>query len=114
MDKFDAFDVGWSDVVLPYQLIEGINYPGDKILRLNRDFEYTPEFLMKLSDITDHKTNEIIVSADAYMPVGVSASTLICEFRSQGKVITWKSNEFKRDSLINPAAFKSSFGHSAG
>ena len=96
MDKYDAFDTGWSDVVLHYQLIDGINYPGDKILRLNKDFEYSPEFLMKLSDISSHQSNEIIISVDAYMPVGVVSPTLICEFRSEGKVLTWKSTEFIR------------------
>lgn len=96
VDKFDTYETGWSDVVLHYQLVDGINYEGDKILRLNRDFEYTPEFSMKLADIINHKTNEIIISVDAYMPVGVVSPILICEFRSQGEVITWKSTEFDR------------------
>ncbi|OQX81821.1 MAG: hypothetical protein B6D61_00115 [Bacteroidetes bacterium 4484_249] len=94
IDKFETFEEGWDDVELPYQLSSGIRYKTDKILKLDNHFEYSPEFSMRLDDIINSKTNEILISVDAYMPDNLASPNLICELKSNDKVILWRANKF--------------------
>ncbi len=91
INHFDRFSEGWEDVELPYQLADGVNYEGDKILRLNKYFEYTPAFVEKLKNISVDKTNEIYISVDVYLPGRLASPTLICDFLSEGERVDWRA-----------------------
>jgi len=95
INHFDSFSEGWEDVKLSYQLVLGVNYEGDKILRLNKDFEFTPAFSKKLNNIITSKTNEIYISVDTYLPNKMANPTLICDFISNGKRIDYRAAEIK-------------------
>jgi len=93
VNQFDSFSNGWEDVKLSYQLVPGVNYEGDKILRLNKDFEFTPAFNEKLSSISTDKTNEIYISVETYLPNKLANPTLICDFLSNGQRIDYRAAE---------------------
>lgn len=93
INTFDTLKAGWDEVELFYQLTKGGNYDKDQILRFNRDFEYSPEFVSKLSDIAACRTNEILISVDTYVPLSLVNPELVCDFLMDGQLITWRSNE---------------------
>jgi hypothetical protein len=90
LNTFDTLRAGWEQVVFYYQLTNGVNYPQDKILVLNKDFAFSPHFKAKLGEITRSNTNEILISVDTYMPE-LFDPAIICEFRLKGKRIGWRS-----------------------
>ncbi|MCD4729669.1 MAG: glycosyltransferase family 39 protein, partial [Bacteroidales bacterium] len=92
INTFDTLTEGWDEVELFYQLTKGSNYKGDQILRFNNEFEYSPEFIANLSDITHSRTNEILISVDTYVPLSLVNPGLICDFFIDGKLVAWRSS----------------------
>ena len=93
INTFDTLIEGWDDVELFYQLTKGNSYEGDQILRFNQDFEYSPEFIANLSDISNSRTNEILISVDTYVPLSLVDPELRCDFFVENKLITWQSSQ---------------------
>lgn len=93
INTFDSLSIGWDEVELFYQLTDGNSYEGDQILRFNQDFEYSPEFIANLSDISNSRTNEILISVDTYVPLSLVDPELRCDFFINNKLITWRSSQ---------------------
>jgi hypothetical protein len=91
MNTFDTLTAGWENVVLFYQLTPGVNYKEDMILRFNKEFEYSPKFKAKVKNIINKRTNELIISVDAYMPDKLVNPQLICDFRLNKQILEWRS-----------------------
>ena len=94
LNKFDTLKESWNDVLDPYQLSPEVNYKTDKILRMNNNVEYCAGFHTQLDDIIDRKTNEIIISVDAYMPDNIANPLLVFELKSNDKIILWRASKF--------------------
>ncbi|MBM3435557.1 MAG: hypothetical protein FJY07_04985 [Bacteroidetes bacterium] len=92
LNTFDTLTTGWEDVVLSYQLTPGVNYKEDKILRFNKEFGYSPKFNTRLDKIINSKSNEIIISLNAYIPVSMVNPVIVCEFRSNNRILDWRSS----------------------
>lgn len=92
INTFDTLTEGWDDVELFYQLTDGNNYEGDKILRFNNEFEYSPEFISNLADITTNKINEVYISVDTYVPFSTVNPSLMCDFFIDDELITSRSS----------------------
>ncbi|RLC22651.1 MAG: hypothetical protein DRH21_08150 [Deltaproteobacteria bacterium] len=91
INTFDTLTEGWDDVELFYQLTDGNSYKGDQILRFNNEFEYSPEFVANLSDITSCRWNEILISIDTYVPFSLVNPELVCEFFIDDKLMAGRS-----------------------
>jgi hypothetical protein len=92
VNTFDTLKKGWDEVELFYQLTNGSSYDGDQILRFNHEFEYSPEFVANLSDITNNRTNELLISVDTYVPLSLVNPGLICDFIIDDKIVAWRSS----------------------
>ncbi len=91
MNTFDTLTAGWENVALFYQLTPGVSYKDDLILRFNKEFEYSPKFKTKVKNIINKRTNELIISVDAYMTDKLANPSLICEFRLNKQILEWRS-----------------------
>lgn len=95
INTFDSFTPDWAAVPLYYQLEKGVDYPADRILTLNKEFGFSPEFKAKLHEITTSEANEILISVDTYMPAHIADPAIICEFRAKGKIVSWRAANVK-------------------
>lgn len=102
INTFDTLTEGWDDVELFYQLTRGPNYEKDQILKFNHEFEYSPEFIANVTDISNSRTNEILISVDSYVAQPMANPELVCHFLIEGEIVAWRySNVLDFVQVIN-------------
>jgi hypothetical protein len=91
LNTFDNLTYGWENVMFYYQLANGVSYPNDKFLILNKEFGFSPKFKANLKEIINSQTNEVCISVDTYMPTELANPSIICELRLNGERIGWRA-----------------------
>jgi len=56
--------------------------------------EYGPVFTAGLEDIIQNSTNIISISVDAFFPEIPEDAVVVCEIRSKGELVHWRSVKF--------------------